>query len=297
LEILDILAKEPANTIFIIAIGPLTNIALAAAADPITLARAKEIVIMGGALAKAGNITPLAEFNVYADAMAAARVFALTSPLPESTMPPSPPESEKVSNKNLPPYPSPESLGDARLNLVLFPLDITEQHPILRSHYLARTKDLRAKGSPLAEWHAAFMKSVFEKMEILHEGHADETTSVVLHDPHCVWWAMQGSRFGFKEAEPDEWLQKDTSREWKLSPPMDIRVETTGQWSRGACVVDRRDRKKEVEALEDAKKLGDISGDAGAWLSDKRGNRVRVCVGTPGTDALVDLLLNTVFGV
>ena len=39
---------------------------------------------MGGALSKPGNITPLAEFNIYADAVAAARVFALTSPIPDS---------------------------------------------------------------------------------------------------------------------------------------------------------------------------------------------------------------------
>jgi inosine-uridine nucleoside N-ribohydrolase len=53
--------------------GPLTNVALLLALHP--EARPARIVLMGGAIAE-GNVTPAAEFNVWADPEAAARVFA-----------------------------------------------------------------------------------------------------------------------------------------------------------------------------------------------------------------------------
>jgi inosine-uridine nucleoside N-ribohydrolase len=57
----------------LVATGPLTNVALLLARYPD--ARPERIVLMGGAIAE-GNVTPAAEFNVWADPEAAARVFA-----------------------------------------------------------------------------------------------------------------------------------------------------------------------------------------------------------------------------
>jgi purine nucleosidase/pyrimidine-specific ribonucleoside hydrolase len=59
----------------IVALGPLTNLAEALVLDARRLARAGRIVIMGGAIAVPGNITPAAEFNFYVDPEAAARVL------------------------------------------------------------------------------------------------------------------------------------------------------------------------------------------------------------------------------
>jgi inosine-uridine nucleoside N-ribohydrolase len=56
----------------LVATGPLTNVALLLAAHP--EARPDRLVLMGGAIAE-GNVTPAAEFNVWADPEAAARVF------------------------------------------------------------------------------------------------------------------------------------------------------------------------------------------------------------------------------
>jgi pyrimidine-specific ribonucleoside hydrolase len=62
-------SNEPVT---LVPIGPLTNVALLLALHPD--ARPDRIVLMGGAIAE-GNVTPAAEFNIWADPEAAARVF------------------------------------------------------------------------------------------------------------------------------------------------------------------------------------------------------------------------------
>ena len=56
----------------LVATGPLTNVALLLARHP--EAKPERIVLMGGAIAE-GNVTPAAEFNIWADPEAARRVF------------------------------------------------------------------------------------------------------------------------------------------------------------------------------------------------------------------------------
>ena len=68
----DFLAERVAG-ITLVATGPLTNVALLLARHPEE--RPERIVLMGGAIAE-GNVTPAAEFNVWADPEAAKRVFA-----------------------------------------------------------------------------------------------------------------------------------------------------------------------------------------------------------------------------
>ena len=67
------MAHEP-KTVTLVPVGPYTNIALAARKEPRIVSRVKKVVAMGGAYTR-GNITPAAEFNVYADAEAADVVF------------------------------------------------------------------------------------------------------------------------------------------------------------------------------------------------------------------------------
>ena len=62
--------------ITIVAIGPLTNIALLLATYPEIKSKIKQIVIMGGSSGR-GNVTPLAEFNIYCDPEAANIVLTL----------------------------------------------------------------------------------------------------------------------------------------------------------------------------------------------------------------------------
>ncbi len=68
----------------IAAIGPLTNLAVLQARYPGIESRVERLVIMGGA-SFAGNVTAAAEFNIWTDPEAAARVFA--GPWPITLMP------------------------------------------------------------------------------------------------------------------------------------------------------------------------------------------------------------------
>lgn len=79
--IIEALRTEPAGTVTLVPIGPLTNIAEAFRRAPDIVARVQEIVLMGGAYFEVGNITPAAEFNIYVDPEAADIVFKSRIPL------------------------------------------------------------------------------------------------------------------------------------------------------------------------------------------------------------------------
>jgi inosine-uridine nucleoside N-ribohydrolase len=64
-------SEEP---VILFALGPLTNVALLLALGPDAAARIDRLVLMGGAIAE-GNQTASAEFNIWTDPEAAARVF------------------------------------------------------------------------------------------------------------------------------------------------------------------------------------------------------------------------------
>ncbi|WP_427018062.1 nucleoside hydrolase [Pseudarthrobacter sp. P1] len=109
-EMLVRLARENPGTLHVLAIGPLTNLALALRLDPNLPALVDHVTIMGGAAMVPGNITPVAEANIANDAEAAAAVLA------------------------------------ADWDITLVPLDVTMEHVFEEEH----RQQLLAAGQPMA---------------------------------------------------------------------------------------------------------------------------------------------------
>ena len=79
--IIETLMNRPAGTITLCCLGPLTNIGLALIKEPRIASRIKRIIAMGGGWSEGGNITPVAEFNIYVDPQAARLVFDCGAPI------------------------------------------------------------------------------------------------------------------------------------------------------------------------------------------------------------------------
>ena len=75
------LARQRPGELTLVALGPLTNLAIALNVEPRLPEILKSVVIMGGAYTVPGNTTPAAEFNILVDPEAADQVF--TAPFPK----------------------------------------------------------------------------------------------------------------------------------------------------------------------------------------------------------------------
>lgn len=146
--IIETLRREPARSVTLCPIGPLTNIAEAFNRAPDIIERVQEIVLMGGAYFEVGNITPAAEFNIYVDPEAAEIVFKSGVPL------------------------------------VVMPLDVT--HKALTTH--ARIDAFRAMGSKVgnmvAAWTDFFERFDMEKYGSEGAPLHDPCVIAYLIDPH-----------------------------------------------------------------------------------------------------------------
>lgn len=80
-DLLIALSKQYAGTLEVIAVGPLTNLAVALQRDPGLAKRIARVTIMGGAALAPGNISPAAEANIGHDPEAAAAVFEAQWPV------------------------------------------------------------------------------------------------------------------------------------------------------------------------------------------------------------------------
>jgi inosine-uridine nucleoside N-ribohydrolase len=114
--------RNPTEAITLVPVGPLSNIATALALFPKLAGNVPEVIIMGGGHGVA-NVTPAAEFNIWADPEAAALVFAA-----------------------------------GFRNLTLVPLDATHQATIS----LEQCRVLRASGRPAAVAAAIFVEKRIE---------------------------------------------------------------------------------------------------------------------------------------
>ena len=80
-EMLVRLAHEHEGALRVLAVGPLTNLALALELEPRLPSLVADVVIMGGAAAVPGNVTAVAEANIINDPVAAQAVFAAEWPV------------------------------------------------------------------------------------------------------------------------------------------------------------------------------------------------------------------------
>jgi inosine-uridine nucleoside N-ribohydrolase len=126
---LSVIEKHRGVAVIVIALGPLTNLALALRLDADALRRTRRVVMMAGAVDVTGNFTPDAEFNAYVDPDAAREVL------------------------------------DAGLRVDLVPLDATRQTTINRDQLHAA---LAGRPGPLAARIAAFTEQSFRLWGYMH---------------------------------------------------------------------------------------------------------------------------------
>ncbi|KAJ9055701.1 hypothetical protein DSO57_1001137 [Entomophthora muscae] len=155
-EILFQLKSLPPFTLTIVALGPLTNIALAIQKDPITMSRVKRIVVMGGALLVPGNTTPMAEFNFYADPYAVNVVFNATRGLTRKTINPQP------------------------IHVTLAPVNLT--HTTLMAQETMTSFLANAQGQPIVTFYTSMLAIPFQKSNNIH--------GLALHDPVAMGIAL-----------------------------------------------------------------------------------------------------------
>lgn len=159
-ELMVRIARHYGPRLSIIALGPLTNVALALTAHPEAIGRIGRLVIMGGAVEVPGNVTATAEFNMHVDPDAAARVL------------------------------------EAGLPIDLVPLDATRQVVLPRDRL---SKALAAAPPPLRQWVTAFTLGAFRAEStrsqpgmVLHDPLAVGTAI----DEHVVAWEPMCLRVG-----------------------------------------------------------------------------------------------------
>lgn len=145
------LAAESPGELTIVAIGPLTNIAMATVKDPDFVRNVKALYIMGGSNNGRGNITAAAEYNFYVDPEAAQTVF------------------------------------EAGFDITVIPWDrLTLRDAVFSRQQLG---EIAAVGTPLAEFFVRVVGSTLafdESVGIAGSTHPDSLTAAVLLHPELV---------------------------------------------------------------------------------------------------------------
>lgn len=149
-ELLVRLARETPGELDVLAVGPLTNLALALGLEPRLPDLVRRLVVMGGAVHAAGNVGSHAEANVANDPEAAEVVFA------------------------------------AGFSLDLVPLDVT-MRTVATSEWLVELSrisgDRARRTSEFLDFYADFYTEIFgERQCAMH----DPLAAAVLVDPHLV---------------------------------------------------------------------------------------------------------------
>jgi purine nucleosidase len=79
-QIVDLVRSHPGE-VWLVPVGPLTNIATALVLDPELPSLVAGVAVMGGSARRPGNVTPVAEANIHKDPESAAAVFRAPWPI------------------------------------------------------------------------------------------------------------------------------------------------------------------------------------------------------------------------
>ncbi|KDN53188.1 nucleoside hydrolase [Tilletiaria anomala UBC 951] len=252
--ILDILAAEPPGTVYIAAVGPLTNLALAWQKDPKTFAKVGQIAVMGGALDHAGNTTPTSEFNFFADPYAAAVLLEIPRMHP--------------------------SLNGQPLPIHLLPLDITHQHLVPFSQ-LVKSQSTLSSASPLSRFVSAFLSQPRTVMNSFAPPDAFDPQlhdNFIAHDPLAVAYAIFGSMPGWQTQERVFKMEIDGS----ITRGMCV-IDRRGYHKSSAG---------ENQAMKDLKQNGSIKKPLVEQDGDSSPFPIKVVVASPGSKWFADTFLS-----
>jgi len=207
---------------------------------------------MGGAVNVPGNISPVSEANAYNDAYAAARTYSLTSANLASTFP-----TTDFSKIQIPTYP--ERLP-SQLKVTIFPMDLTDHHCVIYNDFMDVVEPLAGAGSPLAALASTFMKGIHDNClnDRKPTGPRGEEY-ITLHDPVPIWYA----------------LNRDS---WNISSLKDLRVEVSGQWTKGMHV------EYKINTTE--------SANTPLKPGTQQGNRIYQALKSPGREEFQDVVLS-----
>lgn len=150
---------------------------------------------------------------------------------------------------------------------------------LLRKQFNDTIQPLIEAGSPLAEWTSAFLTSTFHKMETLY---SVPEVGLQLHDPLTVFYLL---------------VRNDPEKALTIEEDEDVRVETSGQWTRGMCLVDRRNRKSDKKAKVVEGEWEELPGDHGNWLNRDGGNKIAVAVQSRWVETFGRELIKRIFQV
>ncbi|CAL1707331.1 unnamed protein product [Somion occarium] len=295
---LDLIRSHASQTITYLALGPLTTLAqIVKKSEGLFGERIGKVICMGGALDVPGNTSPVAEFNFFADPYA---VHNLLTPPPSV---PTPIPLEKF---------------------ILLPLDITTPHELPFPYYIqqidpsfggqSQSNNVQSTDegsqSPLVYFTSAFLSRTRQVM--LKFG----KDAMELHDIAVVWCAIENPPS--VSSKPLQ-LRKG----WEVVR-RHFQIERHGELTRGMLVIDRRNddgayspgaNRAHVQAelerlhahtdgyLESAAVPAQVEVESEAQADPPSahvgevGTGVPVVTKTPGSDVLLKLLAERIWGV